>query len=698
MKASVAWINQYLVPGDLTAEEAEQRLTFAGMPIDATEPAAAGDVRMEVELTSNRGDCLCHVGLAREVAATSGRAFKAPSPPALPASAAAHLDGYTLNNGVREAGCPRFTLRLIKGVKVGPSPAWLKDRLESIGQRSINNVVDVTNFVLHELGQPSHVFDAATLNGKAVSVRPAAKGEKLALLDGTTVTLGGGELVICDAGGPVSLAGVMGGEPTSVTEKTTDVLLEVATWEPVAVRTASRRHNKRTDSSHRYERTVDPRTMDAAAARLVELIVQVAGGRAVEGVLDDGVAARPLTNVRLRSARIAKVLGIAVDDGEIARALRAHGFTVDASRSPSSGAATAVWSVNVPPHRPDVSLEIDLIEEVARTIGYDRIPVSEKLAVAVPSPQASERARREMARVLTAMGFLEAVTFSFTSARLAKPFTPAGGAELVSVGDDRRGDDNICRPSVLCGLLECRRHNQDNKSTAGGPLRLFEVANVFGQHDGKTLQRQTLALVMDVPGEGKPADRRQLALRQVRAAVEQLAATLSGAALSTVAIDVPHVPALEAGAAASVVLGGKPVGWYGLLTPAAQSVYGLQQGVAVAELDLDPLLAAFPPRATVKELPVFPPTERDLSLIVDEQVTWSQVEHAITTAPPALMERLVFVTTYRGQPVPAGRKSVTLRMTFRAGDRTLRDEEVNPSVDALVKTLGDRVGATVRTV
>ena len=694
MKASVAWINQYLSPGDLTAAEAEQVLTFAGMPIDATEPLAApiGDVRMEVELTSNRGDCLCHVGLAREAAAASGgkRTLKAPTPPTLAGSTVSALDGFTLLNGVSEAGCPRFTLRLIKGVKVGPSPAWLKERLESIGQRSINNVVDVTNFVLHELGQPSHVFDAGTLNGKAISVRPAAKGEKLSLLDGTAVTLGGGELVICDASGPVSLAGVMGGEPTSVTDKTTDVLLEVATWDPVAVRMASRRHNKRTDSSHRYERTVDARTMGAAAARLVELIVQVAGGKAAPGVLDAGVAAKPLTAVTLRPARVSEVLGIAVSEDEIRRTLKAHGFAIN-----ESGQA---WTVDVPAYRPDVSLEIDLIEEVARTIGYDKITVPDKLAVAVPSPQASERARREMSRVLTAMGFFEAVTFSFTSAKLAKPFTPlTGGAQLVTVSDDRRGDDNICRPSVLCGLLDCRRHNQDNKSTAGGPLRLYEAANVFAQHDGQTLQRQTLALVMDVPNEGKAPERRQLALRQMRAAVEQLVASLSAATLSTVPMDVAPVAGLEAGAAASVVLGGKAIGWYGLLTPAAQSVYSLQQGVVVAEIDLDPLLAGFPPRATVKELPVFPPTERDLSLIVDEPVRWAQIEQAIGTAPPALMERLAFVTTYRGQPVPAGKKSVTLRMTFRAADRTLRDEEVNPSVDALVKTLGEKVGASVRT-
>ena len=692
MKASVAWINQYLAPSDLTAAQAEQVLTFAGFPIDSTEPnaAPAGDIRMEVELTSNRGDCLCHVGLAREVAASSGRALRVPTSPAISTTPTASLDGYTLTNGVSTAGCPRFTLRLIKGVKVGPSPAWLKERLESIGQRSINNIVDVTNFVLHELGQPSHVFDAGTLSGQAITVRPAAKGEKLTLLDATTITLGGGELVICDTNGPISLAGVMGGEPTSVTDKTTDVLLEVATWEPVAVRTASRRHAKRTDSSHRYERWVDARTMDTAAARLVELIVQVAGGKLVDGVLDAGTAPSPLTQVTLRASRVSGVLGIPVPDADIERTLKAHGFTFAAT-------GTGSWQVAVPPHRPDVTLEIDLIEEVVRTIGYDKLIVPEKLPVAVSSPQNSQRARREMARILTGMGYFEAVTFSFTSNKLAKPFAPTGGADLVRVSDDRRGEDNVCRPSTLCGLLDCRRHNQDQKATGGAPLRLYETATTFAQHDGTTLQRQTLALVIDAPAGGNAFERKQLGLRQMRATIEQLVASLSGATLATVPIDVPPVAALEPGAAASIVVDHKPIGWYGHLSPAAQSAFGLHHAVVVAEIDLEPLLASYPPRSLVKQLPVFPPTERDLSLIVDERVLWAQIEQAIGAAPPALMEHLAFVTTYRGQPVPTGKKSVTLRMTFRATDRTLRDEEVNPSVDALAKTLGEKVGATVRT-
>lgn len=690
MKASLAWINQYLSPGDLTAAQAEQILTFAGFPIDSTEPLPGGDARLEVELTSNRGDCLSHAGLAREIAAcTQDRAFRPPTPPALNAAPAAGLDGFTLTNGVSNAGCPRFTLRLIKGVKVGPSPAWLRERLEAIGQRSINNAVDATNFVLHELGQPSHVFDAATLAGKAIDVRPAAKGEKLALLDGTTITLGGGELVICDESGPISLAGVMGGHPTSVTDKTTDVLLEVATWEPVAVRTASRRHAKRTDSSHRYERWVDARTLDTAAARLVQLILQVAGGTLAPGVLDQGAPAAPLTTINLRPARVEQVLGIKVGDDQVQRALAAHGFTLTAN--------AGAWTVTVPPHRPDAALEIDLIEEIVRTIGYDKLTNPDRISIAVAPPQLSQSARREMQRILTGMGFFEAVTFTFTSERLAKPFAPAGGAELVRVSDDRRGEDNVCRPSTLCGLLDCRRHNQDQRATFGAPLRLYETGTVFAQHDGQTLQRQTLALVLDAPTGGSAFDRNQLALRHVRAAVEQLAAALSGAPLTTIPMQVPPVAGLDPAAAASVVLSGRPIGWYGLLTPAALAAFGLSNPVAVAEFDLDPLIAGYPPRATVKELPVFPPTERDLSLIVDEPVRWAQIDAAIAAAPPALMEQMRFVTTYRGQPVPAGKKSVTLRMTFRAADRTLRDEEVNPSVDALVKTLGDKVGATVRT-
>ncbi|MFT3683625.1 MAG: hypothetical protein QM783_01660 [Phycisphaerales bacterium] len=268
-----------------------------------------------------------------------------------------------------------------------------------------------------------------------------------------------------------------------------------------------------------------------------------------------------------------------------------------------------------------------------RTIGYDRLLVPEKLPVAVSSPQNSQRARREMARVLTGMGFFETVTFTFTSAKLAKPFAPVGGAELVRVSDDRRGEDNICRPSTLCGLLDCRRHNQDQKSTFGAPLRLYETGTVFAQHDGVTLQRQTLALVMDTPAAGNAFERSQTALRQMRAAVEQLASSLSGAPLATVPMEVPMAAGLDPAAAASVVLNNKPIGWYGLLTPAALAAFGLSHPVVVAELDLEPLLAGFPPRATVKELPIFPPTERDLSLIVDETVHWAQIDAAIAAAP-----------------------------------------------------------------
>jgi phenylalanyl-tRNA synthetase beta chain len=710
MKASVAWVNSYLPAGAaLDATRMDELLTFAGLPIDATEPLGTGDARLEVEVTSNRGDCLCQVGLARELAAVQGVALHAPDSPALDTPSGAGVAGLSLRNTVHDA-CPMFTATLIRGVKVGPSPAWLAQRLEAIGQRPINNVVDVTNFVLHELGQPSHVFDLATLRGGALCVRRANKGEALALLDGRTVTLGGGEVVIADgaqgeASRAVSLAGVMGGSLTGVTERTTDVVLEVATWDPVAVRTASRRHNARSDSSHRYERVVDQRTMEPARARLVQLLLQVAGGR-VEGALADGRAHEALAQVDLREARIGQVLGLHIDGARVEGVLGALGFGVRAQ--PAGGG----WRVTVPAHRPDVRLEIDLIEEVARIVGYDKLVVPEKLAVRVTGAQRTERASNELARVLTGLGCYEAVTFSFTDAKQAALLVPAG-LELVRVSDDRRGSENVCRPSVLAGLLACRRANHDARSAPEGSVRLYEVASAFAQraggangaaqsaHSVVSVESRRLALVIDAPAEGGAFERRQLAVRLVRGAVERAGEALAGAGALTFEPATGPLPAgWDEQATARVLLGGQPIGLAGMAGAPALAHYDLPFPVAMAEIEIAGLLERYPPRADVRALPTMPASPRDLSVIVPEGVAWQHIERVVADVAPAAagacFEGHEFVGTYRGKPLEPGSKSVTLRMTFRAPDRTLRDAEINPWVEAVVARLKGELGATLR--
>jgi phenylalanyl-tRNA synthetase beta chain len=727
MKASLAWLNALLLPAPgatvahpLNAATAEGLLTFAGLPIDSTSELVPGDAALEVEVTSNRGDCLCHAGLARELAAASGLGLNLPSPPALAGPGeAGPAGGALIDNTLRGPACPRFVATVIRGVKVGPSPAWLAGRLAAIGQRSINCVVDVTNLVLHELGQPSHVFDLGALRGEAgkalLSVRAAAKGESLALLDGRAVKLGGGEVVICDAGGtrPVSLAGVMGGAETGVTERTTDVLLEVATWDPTRVRTAARRHSARTDSSHRYERVVDARTMERARARLVELIVQVAGGR-VERAEVDGVALEPELVVELRPARLERVLGIKVAGEEIRRVLAAQGFAV-------VGEAEGAVRVRVPADRPDVTLEVDLIEEVARTIGYERLGVPELLPVRVAGLQGTQRARVELARVLTGLGFFEAVTFSFTSEKQAKLFT-SPGLGLVRVGDDRRGEENVCRPSAVCGLLACRRANQDARVAQRGGVRLYELSAVFAQEAaGKegggpvSHELRTVALVADGPEAGSGFERRQGAVRAVRGAVEELVRALLGAGARVEVVPGASVGGVGAGGSGEVWLravagfdtnawgvvrvDGVVVGRLGLVSEAARALYDLQQAVAAAELDADALLGRFPGPSVVRELATMPAVERDVSLVVGEGVRWGAIEGVIAGRAgggAALLESWAHVGTYRGEPLAAGLKSVTVRLVFRDAERTLRDEEVTPLVQGLVAELGRVTGATLR--
>jgi phenylalanyl-tRNA synthetase beta chain len=745
MKASLAWINQYVQPGDVSAAEAESVLTFAGMNIDAVEAVegvvgAEGDARLEVELTSNRGDCLAHAALAREIVACSVEASMGGGsvgavggsagarrfvPPGLRSAAptiGGATGGYRLRNelmgGGSAAGCPAFMLRLVRGVKVGPSPSWLRARLEAIGQRSINNVVDATNFVLHELGQPSHVFDAGRISGELIVVRAARKGETLALLDGRTITLGGGEMIIADDHGqrPISLAGVMGGSITSVSEQTRDVLVEVATWNPLLVRMASRRHNLRTDSSHRYERYVDARTLDGAHRRLIDVIGEVAGGAPEAEAVVEALAAEVLHRTTLRASRLASVLGITLEPARVERALRAQGFGVEAGLAKDDGGPQ--WHVTVPAWRHDVRLEADVIEEVARTIGYGAIEPPEMLSVRVSALQRTEQARREMARVLTGLGFYETITFSFTNRKQAGLFAGAAGAgaKLVGVSDERRGDEGVCRPSVLTGLLSCRRANQDARSegelasgyagVAAG-VRLFEVGAAFAQDErGASRERRVVGLLVDAPSHvgGASAalasvERRQAAVRLVRGAVERLVEALSGHEIEVRAeAGGAGVEALDASASGVIYdrQTGARLGVLGMLSAAGQSVYDLAQPVAVAEIEIDGLLGAFPPRSAVRELATLPSSDRDVSLVVAEGTRWSEVWSVIGECKPALLERVRFVGVYRGKPLESGRKSVTFRMTFRDATRTLRDEDITPQVEEVVSRAKERLGATLR--
>jgi phenylalanyl-tRNA synthetase beta chain len=694
MKISLNWLNRYLEPA-VSAPEAEQVLTHAGFPFETTESRPGGDTFMDVEITSNRGDCLSHIGLAREIAAVTGRRLTMPhvQEPGRLGQAAAAL---RLENRTPEV-CPLFTAQVIRGVRVGPSPAWMVSLLETIGQRSINNVVDVTNWLTFEYGQPCHVFDLSKLAGASLVIRFARAGEKLTTLDGKARALASTDLVVADRDRPQSLAGVIGGLDSQVTGATTDIVLEAATWDPVTIRATARRLGIRSDAGHRFERFVDPRTVEPAARRAAALIHELAGGEVCHGVLSAGGPLAPLAVVDLRLSRCREVLGVQVPPADILNLLR--GLEIEARQGDPD-----VLRCTVPAWRHDVTREIDLIEEVARTAGLARLEVQEKVSVAVAPPQTSERAMRELGGILTGLGFYETITFSFVTPAQADLFLPAGLAR-VEVDDERRKAEPALRPSVLPSLLACRKANQDAHAEVPGGLRFFETASTFAQDASqsppRTVESRVLALVADIPGlsKGKAAsiDQKQAGLRSLRGVVEALSRAMAGAG-ATLTLDPAPPPSAgwDLDAHAVVTLEGRGIGSLGLLAPAALGAFDLHVPIAAAELSLDALIGRYPPAARIEALPAFPGIERDLSIVVAESVRWGAIEALLTQARVDRLETVRFMGTYRGKQVGAGRKSVTLRLAFRDPARTLRHEEVDGQVAGVVEILKRQVGAELR--
>lgn len=701
MNISLRWLNRYLQPA-VDATEAEAILTAAGFPLESVTPLESGDTLLDVEVTSNRGDCLSHVGLAREIAASSKRTLRLPEVHDVHGkhgNQAPARQVFALENRVPEA-CPTFTAQVVRGIKVGPSPRWMVEALEAVGQRSINNVVDITNWLNFEFGQPAHVFDLARLAGSRLVVRWAIEGERLKTLDGKDRILKANEVVVADGERAQSLAGVIGGFDSQVTEATTDIVLEAATWDPVAVRRAARRHRVRTDASHRFERGVDARTVKGAALRGLSLILELTGGELAPGMLVEGRKLEPVAPINFRPSRCNALLGTDILVSEMIGILRALEIEVSQRDEDTLVCTPPAW------RSADLTREVDLIEEVARIRGMDSIPVRDRLPVALRPAQASERARREIAGVLHGLGFYETVTFSFTSPGRATPFLDAG-REMVAVDDERRAHEPALRPSLIPSLLACRRANQDGQVAVAGGVRLYERAQVFAQAPGglrQTLERTTLTLLMDVAGSGRKrsVEDMQSGVRMMRGAVEAVARAVAGpgasvsvrpVAPSAAGWDAATHVALEVSARGSTM----PLGRMGLVSADVMREYELAAPVVAAELDEPVLLALYPPAASVRPLPAFPAIERDLSPIVRESVRWEQIAALVHEARLEHFEALEFVGGYRGKQVGEGAKSVTLRVRFRAPAQTLRHEDVDPQMAALMEALRSRLGAEFRT-
>jgi phenylalanyl-tRNA synthetase beta chain len=678
MKTSLAWLNSYL-DTPVSAEEAEPLLTDVGFPFDGcddlTISTGATDTLMDVEVTSNRSDCLSHLGLARELVAASDRTLVPPNI-ALPDGGSQLVGELTSVDSTEPDLCPLYTARVITGVKIGPSPKWLVERIEGVGLRTVNNVVDITNFVLLELGQPLHAFDMGKLAGRKIVVRRAQGGEMFTAIDGSKHELTQKMLVIADAEKPVAIAGVMGGLDSEVTAETTDILLESAIFDALSVRSTSRALKLGSDSSFRFERGVDPLGVDRASKRAAQLIIELAGGTLAEGVIRIGDDEPLPAKVTMRVSRCVQLLGIDLIAEQICGTLDRLNL------SPYAHDDTVVCTI--PTFRLDLKREVDLFEEVGRMYGYDNLDVHPRLELEVRPKQTDIMARQELGRVLAAHGYHETITPSLLTEGQATAFCPDTLKPMSLAGESRR-QDKFLRPSLLPSLLNCRKHNQDRGNEG---VRLFEVAGTWGDKDGQTSQVTSLATLTDAadPHEG---------FRNARGAIEEFTQMLGGdAALDALAFE--PVQDARYQPAANVILHGKACGRIGVLSDALQSQFGLQSPVVLMEVDYIPFAADFPPKRTVGNLPRFPGIERDLSIVVDEAITWRQVESCVADASPKMLEDLQFLTIFRGKQIGKGKKSLSLRMRFRNPDTTLRHEEVDPQVNAVVEKLKQGVDAELR--
>jgi phenylalanyl-tRNA synthetase beta chain len=675
MLISLQWLNEYL-DRPIDADEADTLLTAAGFPLDGIEPVG-DDTVLDVEVTSNRPDCLSHIGVAREVVAASDRTLKHPTIELN--ESAKSVDELTSVENQADDLCAVYTARVIRGVTIEPSPDWLQNALESIGLRPVNNVVDITNYALHEMGQPLHAFDMNKLAGGKIVVRRATKGEPFTAIDGSEHKLRDTMLVIADQANPVAVAGVMGGLDSEVGDDTTDVLLESASFDPLNVRTTSRALKLSSDSSYRFERGVDPAGVERASQRAAALIVQLAGGELAKGVIRVGQPEPIPHDVTMRISRCNALLGYDVPTQQMVDALT----SLELSPVVDGDAITCT----VPPHRLDLHREADLIEEVARTAAYDSIPIKPKMELTVRPPQPMVQARREVGRMLVAHGYHETITFSNIAPAQTQSFIEPGH-ELITLEDERAAESAL-RPSLLPSLLGVRKTNQD---AGNRDVKLFEIARTFSKKDGTYHEMMELALLTDVA----QAD----SVQAIRGTIEELTAALGFSQLEyQQAGDATPKWAQAAGMVVNPDDGsGRIAGCFGRVNAATLKQFGLKVDVDVAWLDYDYLTANYPPTPIVAPLARFPGIERDLSVVVDEQITWSQIQAAVTGSQPDMLDDVAFMGVYRGKQVGKGRKSVSFRMRFSHPDKTLRHEEVDPQVESVVESLKRDTAAELRAV
>ena len=697
MEVVYNWLKEFV---DVTASPADlrARLSLAGVAVDSIEETAAGPV-LDAEVTANRPDCLGHLGIAREVAAIYRLPLK-PLHPKLKESAEKVADATRVEIAAPDL-CGRFTARVLRGVKVQPSPDWLRQGLEAIGEKSINNVVDVTNYVMFELGHPLHAFDFDKLQEHRIVVRRAKPGEQIRTLDGAERTLAKDMCVVADASRAVGIGGVMGGAETEISFSTRDVLIECAWFDPISIRRTSKALGLRSEASYRFERGADPEMAELASRRAAELIQQIAGGELLAGVVDVYPQRAPEKKTELSRKELLRVMGADVPDRDIEAILSALGFhpvRVDVNRG-SDGSIAAVWECRQVSWRQDVTRGIDLIEEVARHYGYDkfppRLPPAKLPAHRLPHAEAQDRLRER----IVALGYQEIVEIPIVDTQRNELFRPENLAPAVignPLAEGASGMRSTGTVSMLRAIEWNLNHGQRN-------LRLFEVGKTYELRDGEPVETQVLTLGATGLAQEKTIYQaaREFSFADLKGDLDRIGELAGGFSWQS-----GGPQSLAASRAVQIARAAKSpaptsFGVVGQLAKRIADIYKFRQDVFLAEMKLEPLVTGVETADATrrfKPLPRFPAVERDFSLVLADGVSFVQVEQTIQSLGVAEVESIEAADLFRGGQVPSGKFSLMIRVKFQSAEATFTDAQLNDFSARIVAALQEKLGATLRAI
>ena len=627
----------------------------------------------EINVTPNRGDCLSVIGIARELAAVFGTKFKYPQYTLVEADTPAR-DRLSVEIVDRDA-CPRYAARVLEGVKTGKSPFLMRRRLFQAGVRAISNAVDVTNYVMLEYGQPLHAFDYSLIAGKGIVVRKAREGETFITLDSIERRLSADDLLICDKEKPVALAGVMGGENSGILESTTEIVLESAYFDPVSIRRTSKSLGLSTEASYRFERGIDPAVQAEVANRAAYLMQELAGARVLKGVIDVNYLDAGPRRITLRKSFMERVLGIgSIEDGDVEAILTGLGFGVSKSE--------VGWAVEVPALRHDVTREIDLVEEFIRIYGMDR--VDPELPTFKPIESSSSRQGYDTLRTtLCAMGYAEVITYSFIPPRWAEFF----GRDVLELLNPISDEMRIMRPSIIPGLAIAIARN---KSLQTRDLSIFEIGTCFNPTGkGRLPEERTRlgAAITGLRGESHWSQKPQeVDFYDIKGLAEAL--------LPGITARPSNHPFYRDGHQADILYGDRVAGHMGALHPGILAMLDIGEEIFALEMDVEALLKKS--WKGLEEIPKFPMTRRDLSLVADEAVAYADIVAVIEGLKIRDLRKVTAVDLYTGEKLPRGKKGITIRLTYQSETRTLEDSIINKWQEKVVQSLGSELGIQLR--